>query len=208
MARYTGPNCRICRRFGEKLFLKNGKCLTPKCPVGRRGTPPGVHTLRKRRLSDRGLQLREKQRARYIYGVLERQFRRFFELASKAPGATGETLLQILERRLDNVVFRLGFADSRPQARQLVLHGHIRVNGQRMDIPAYLVKIGNVIAWRETSKKNLPYKALVENPPSRPVPAWLSLDTQKLEGRVLALPGRGDIDISINEKAIVEYYAR
>lgn len=208
MARYTGSSCRLCRRVGEKLFLKGARCVGPKCAVDRRGTPPGMHTLRRRKLSDRGLQLREKQKARYIYGMLERQFRRFFEKASKAPGATGETLLQLLERRLDNVVFRLGLADSRPQARQLVSQGHIRVNGHRTDVASYLVKIGDVISFAEASQNAFFYKALKENPPSRPVPAWLSLDAEKLEGRVLAMPSRSDIEVSLNEKAIVEYYAR
>jgi small subunit ribosomal protein S4 len=169
-----------------------------------------MHTLRKRKrkLSDRGLQLREKQKARYIYEVLERQFRRFFEQASKASGATGETLLQLLEQRLDSVVYRLGFADSRPQARQIVHHGHIKVNGRRVDVPSYLVGIGDVVSFWEASYDTAFYKALKGNPPSRTIPAWLSLDGEKLEGRVLSMPSRTDIEISINEKAIVEYYAR
>ncbi|HJW88936.1 MAG TPA: 30S ribosomal protein S4 [Dehalococcoidia bacterium] len=210
MARSTEPSCRLCRRVGEKLFLKGARCLGPKCAVDKRGTPPGMHTLRKRKrkLSDRGLQLREKQKARYIYEVLERQFRRFFEEASKAPGATGETLLQLLERRLDSVVYRLGFAESRAQARQIVHHGHIQVRGRRTDVPSCLVEIGDVISFWEASRDTVFYKALKENPPSRPVPAWLSRDGEKLEGKVLAVPSRSDIEISINEKAIVEYYAR
>jgi len=210
MGRCLEPSCRLCRRMGEKLFLKGARCLGAKCAVDRRGTPPGMHTLRKRqrKLSDRGVQLREKQKARYVFEVLERQFRRFFDEASKLPGATGETLLQLLERRLDNVVYRLGFGDSRPQARQMVLHGHIQVNGKRTDVPSFMVKIGDVVSFWEGGRKTSFYKTLKGTPPSRTAPGWLSLDAEKLEGRVLAVPGRADTEISINEKAIVEYYAR
>ena len=209
MARYTEARCRLCRRAQDKLFLKGEKCYTPKCPLERRRVPPGGFPKRGgRKLSDRGIQLREKQKAKQIYGVLEQQFRRFFEMARKMPGNTGENLLILLERRLDNVVYRLGFATSRAQARQIVRHGHIRLNGRRADIPSLLVKPGDVISWAPKSQDSWLYKYFKENPPDAPVPSWLSVDREKMEGRVLAHPRREDIDIKIDEKAIVEYYAR
>lgn len=205
MARYTGPKCRLCRRIGEKLFLKGDKCTSLKCPLDKRGTPPGQHPIR-RKLSDYGIQLREKQKARYIYGVLERQFKRFFKIAEKMPGLTGENLLQLLERRLDNVVYRLGFAHSRAQARQLVRHGHFLVNGRKTDIPSYLVKPGDVISWRD--KETEYYKLLCKDFPDRPLPSWLSLDKEKMIGKVLSLPKKEELEFKIDEKAIVEYYAK
>jgi len=208
MARYTGPACRLCRRHGEKLMLKGERCTTPKCAMERRNLPPGQHRPRRRRISDRGLQLREKQKARHSYGVLERQFRRHFAEAQKRPGITGENLLQMLEMRLDNVVYRLGFADSRRQARQLVRHGHITLNGRKTDIPSCAVEVGDVIAWEEKSTNTEYYKRVVEQIQDKIVPPWLSLDREHLSGQVLALPSRSDIDPKFNEKAIVEYYSR
>lgn len=210
MARYTGPDCRLCRRFGEKLMLKGERCSTPKCALERRNTRPGQHAdaQRRGRLSERGVQLQEKQKVRFSYGVLERQFRRFFAQAKKSRAATGETLLALLERRLDNVVYRLGFADSRAQARQVVRHGHILVNGHKVDIPSYLVKVGDVIGWREAAKKTEYYKTVVEKIEAKIVPSWLNLDKENMVGRVLSLPTRADIEAKFNENAIVEFYSR
>ncbi len=209
MARYTGPRCRLCRYLGEKLMLKGEKCSSPKCPLGRRNIPPGGHSsARRRRISDRGLQLREKQKVRFSYGVLERQFRRFFAEALRASGVTRENLLILLERRLDNVVYRLSFADSRAQARQVVRHGHILVNGRRTDIPSCLVKSGDVIEWREASKRTEYYQRLVKEIKGNATPGWLSLDEEGMAGSVLALPGKDDIDPKFDGKAIVEYYSR
>ena len=194
-------------------MLKGEKCATPKCPVEKRNTPPGEHPPTRGRggrggTSDRGLQLRQKQRLRFSYGVLERQFRRFFEEAKKRPGATGETLLILLERRLDNVVYRLGLADSRAQARQVVRHGHIMVNGRRTNIPSFLAKSGDVIAWCEASKKTEYYKRLAEGMEGKFLPNWLSLDKESLTGRVLNLPGKDDVEVKFDAKAVVEYYSR
>ncbi len=208
MARYTGPVCRLCRRGGEKLMLKGVRCTTRKCAMERRNLPPGQQRPRRRKISDRGLQLREKQKARQSYGVLERQFRRHFAEAEKRPGITGENLLQILEMRLDNVVYRLGFADSRRQARQIVSHGHITLNGRRTDIPSCIVKAGDVIDWSEKSTGAEYYKMVAEQIPDKIVPSWLSLDREKLSGQVLAPPSRSDIDLRIDEKLIVQYYSR
>ena len=210
MARYTGPVCRLCRRFGDKLMLKGERCSTPKCPLEKRNTSPGRRPLgrRRSRVSERGLQLREKQKLRFSYGILERQFRRVFVEAKKRSGTTGENLLVLLERRLDNVVYRLGFADSRAQARQIVRHGHIIVNGCKTDIPSFLVKSGDVVKWRETSTKTEYYKRVAEEIEERSIPDWLSLDKESMTGRVLNLPGKDDIEAEFNMKAIVEYYSR
>ena len=209
MARYTGPACRICRRQGDKLMLKGDKCFTPKCPVEKRHTPPGQHSSsRRKKVSEYSLQLKEKQRARYIYGVLERQFRKHFAEAERLPGLSGENLLQILEMRLDNVAYRLGFADSRRQARQLVLHGHISVKGRVTDIPSYQVKVGNVISWKEGSTKLALYQVVVKNIESKTIPSWLSLDRDTMSGRVLAKPSRSDIESTIDERLIVAFYSR
>jgi small subunit ribosomal protein S4 len=210
MARYTGPACRLCRRFGDKLMLKGEKCSTPKCPLEKRNTPPGGRPPTRGRggISERGLQLREKQKARFSYGVLERQFRRFFVEAKKGPSNTGENLLILLERRLDNVVYRLGFADSRVQARQIVRHGHIRVNDRKTDIPSLLVKPGDIVKWREASTKTEYYKRVAEEIEEKFIPNWLSLDKENMTGRVLNLPGKDDIEAGFNEKAIVAYYSR
>ena len=191
-------------------MLKGERCPTPKCPLEKRNVRPGGRSRTRRRtvISDRGLQLREKQKVRFSYGVLERQFRRFFVEAKKGPSTTGENLLVLLERRLDNVVYRLGFADSRPQARQIVRHGHIAVNGQKTDIPSFLVKSGDVIQWREGSTKTEYYKRLAEQIEEKLIPSWLSLDKESMTGRVLNLPGKDDIEARFNEKAVVQYYSR
>jgi len=210
MARYTGPTCRLCRYLGEKLMLKGEKCFTPKCPLEKKNSSPGEHSLsrRRRRITERGLQLREKQKVRFSYGIFERQFRKFFQEAQKARGITGENLLILLERRLDNVVYRLGFADSRPQGRQIVRHGHILVNGRKTDIPSYLVKSGDVIKWKETSTKNEYYKTMVEKVKEKIIPGWLSLDEERMLGSVLTSPSKDDIETKFDGKAIVEYYSR
>jgi len=210
MARYTGANCRLCRRSGEKLLLKGARCFTPKCAVDKRPKAPGQASTsrRRRRNSDRGIQLREKQKAKYTYGTLERQFRKTFELAEKMPGITNDTLLVLLERRLDNVVYRLGFADSRDQARQLVLHGHIMLNGKKADVPSEFIKEGDTISWREGSKKTDYYKVIAENIESKNVPTWLNLDRQNMTGQVVTLPTPDQADAKFDGKAITEYYSR
>ena len=209
MARYTGAVCRLCRRSGEKLFLKGSRCYTPKCEIDKRNKPPGQAAgRRRRRTSDRGLQLREKQKARFSYGTLERQFRKTFALAERQTGITGENLLVLLERRLDNVIYRLGFADSRKQARQLVRHGHIMVNGHKTNVPSYLVKEGDSISWREGSRKTEYYKTLAENIEGKTVLNWLSLDRQTLVGQVLSMPTPEQIGATFDAKAITEYYSR
>ena len=208
MARYTGPVCRICRREGEKLMLKGERCLTSKCAFERRGAKSLPFKRGRRRVSEYGLQLREKQKTKRIYGVLERQFQRYFAEAKRRSGLTGENLLQVLETRLDNVVYRLGFGDSHNQTRQLVRHGHITLNGRKTDIPSCLVKPGDVIAWKKESEPTELYQKAREGVKEKFIPSWLSLDQQALAGRVLSLPARSDIDYRINEKAIVEYYSR
>jgi small subunit ribosomal protein S4 len=209
MARYTGAVCRLCRRHGEKLFLKGARCFTPKCAIDKRPKAPGQTTgRRRRRFSDRGLQLREKQKARYTYGTLERQFKKAFQYAEKLPGITGETLLVLLERRLDNVVYRLGFADSRPQARQLVRHGHILLNGKKADIPSSLVKEGDTISWREGSQKTEYFKQLAASIEAKTVLDWLSLDRQNMVGQVVTLPTPDQVDAKFDGKAVIEYYSR
>jgi small subunit ribosomal protein S4 len=207
MARYTAAVCRLCRRSGEKLMLKGSKCIT-KCTLDRRPKPPGQRSARRYRLSERGLQLREKQKARYSYGILERQFRWLFAEAERQSGITGENLLVLLERRLDNVVYRLGFADSRAQARQLVRHGHILLNGRKTDIPSCLVKEGDTISWKPASTKTEYYKQLAQSMESKLVLNWLSLDKQNLVGTVLSLPTPDDIEAKFDGKSIVEYYSR
>lgn len=212
MARYTGPVCKLCRREGEKLFLKGARCLSPKCALERRAYPPGQHgrgaAYRRRRASDYSRQLREKQKARRIYGVLERQFRRYYREAVRRPGVKGENLLVLLESRLDNVVFRMGFADSRAQARQLVQHGHFDLNGHRTKASSALLKTGDVVSVRKRSRQ-LPYfkvsAAVLEQ---RDVPGWLTVEPSQLSGRVLALPTREAIDQPLDEHLIVEYYSR
>ena len=206
MARYTDEQCRICRREGQKLFLKGTRCFTDKCSIARRNYAPGQHGQKRAKLSEYGTQLREKQKTKSYYGVGEKQFRGYFEMASNKKGVTGENLLQILESRLDNVVYRLGFGTSRAQARQLVNHGQFEVNGQKVDIPSYLVKAGDVITVREIKKDNATIKANVEN--ARPVPAWLELNEETLSGKVVRLASREDVDIAIEEHLIVELYSK
>ena len=208
MARYTGSVCRLCRREGCKLFLKGEKCYGSKCAIDQRPTPPGEHgQARQRKQSEYGMQLREKQKAKRAYGVLENQFHHYFEEAERQKGIAGENLLIMLERRLDNVVYRLGFGSSRAQARQIVRHGHIRVNGKKVDIPSYLVKAGDVISVRETSAESEHFKALREGT-GRVVPQWLTIDAQNLKATVAAMPKREDIDLTIQENLIVELYSR
>ena len=206
MARYTDEQCRICRREGQKLFLKGTRCFTDKCSIARRNYAPGQHGQKRAKLSEYGTQLREKQKTKSYYGVGEKQFRGYFEMASNKKGVTGENLLQILESRLDNVVYRLGFGTSRAQARQLVNHGQFEVNGQKVDIPSYLVKAGDVISVRESKKDNVTIKANVES--ARPVPAWLELNNETLSGKVVRLASREDVDIAIEEHLIVELYSK
>jgi small subunit ribosomal protein S4 len=211
MARYTGPVCRLCRRQGMKLFLKGERCFTPKCAVERRPTPPGAppsNIRRRRKESEYSLQLKEKQKARNIYGILERQFHKHFVIAERMPGVTGENLLRVLEMRLDNVVYRLGFADSRRQARQLVFHGHIALNGRRTDIPSAQVKAGDTVSVYASSRTNEYFKMVSETLTRKTVPRWLELDTNALSGRIADRPTRQDIDINLNEALVVEYYSR
>jgi len=210
MARYTGAVCRLCRRSGEKLLLKGSRCFTPKCAVDKRPKAPGLAggSRRRRRFSDRALQLREKQKARYTYGTLERQFKKTFREAERQTGITGENLLVLLERRLDNVVYRLGFADSRPQARQLVRHGHITVNGRKANIPSSLIKEGDTITWREGSQKTEYFKQLAGVIESKTVLNWLSLDRTTLTGQILSLPTPDQVDARFDGKAVIEYYSR
>ena len=209
MARYTDPVCRQCRRIGEKLFLKGERCYTPRCAVERRKRPPGERIPRRRRDSDWAIQLREKQKARFSYGVLERQFRKYFEHALDIPGVTGDVLIQLLERRLDNVVYRLSFADSRRQGRQMVNHGHFVVNGGRMDIPSYQVKPGDTIAWKRANGSTPDFiQALTKGLPKRPVPVWLSLDEANLTGQVVSLPEISEMETGIESRLIVEFYSR
>lgn len=210
MARYTGPVCKLCRREGMKLFLKAERCLTPKCAVERRNTPPGQQQGggRRRRPTEFAIQWREKQKARRIYGVLEAQFRRHFEEAERRPGSTGENLLQILETRLDNVLYRIGLGGSRAQARQFVRHGHVTVNGRKCNIPSALVRAGDVVAVAPAAREQDAVRTAMESAPQRQVPAWLSFDQGELSVRVNSLPSRGDIDSQITEQLIVEFYAR
>ena len=208
MARYTDAVCRLCRREGVKLFLKGDRCFTPKCAVERRPYPPGPQSQRRRKVSEYSLRLREKQKVRHIYGVLERQFRRYYAEAVRTPGQTGLRLLQILETRADNVVYRLGFADSRAQARQLVTHGHFDVNGRKHDIPSAQLRPGDVISVREGSRQMDLFKTAMEQIGRKTIPAWLSADTTNFAGRVLQVPVRTDIDTSVQEQLIVEFYSR
>lgn len=209
MARYAGPACRLCRREAMKLFLKGERCYGEKCAIERRNVPPGQHGKgRRARLMGYGLQLREKQKVKRMYGVLERQFRRYFEQADRQKGVTGETLLQLLERRLDNVVYRLGFAVSRPQARQLVRHGHFTVNGRRADVPSFSVKAGDVVAVRPSSAKNSVIVYAREEVKGRGVPEWLEVDGEALTGRLAAAPRRDQLNLPIQEQLIVELYSK
>ena len=210
MAKYTGPACRLCRREGTKLFLKGDRCFSDKCSVSRRAQAPGQHGVGtgRKRVKEYGLQLREKQKAKRYYGILEKQFKNYFVKADKKEGQTGENLLTMIERRLDNVVYRMGMADSRREARQLVRHGHFRVNGRKADIPSYITKKGDVITLREQSRKSPKIKMLVENISARSVPAWISIDKENIQATITALPVRTDIDFPIEEHLIVELYSK
>ena len=208
MARYTGPVCRLCRREGLKLFLKGERCYTDKCGIQRRAYAPGQHGQGRKKMSEYGMQLREKQKCRRFYGVLESQFEKYFEMANKKIGVTGDNLLTILESRLDNVVYRLGFGTSRPEARQLVCHGHFTINGKKVDIPSYLVKPGEVIAIKEASRSSEKIKAVLESTASKAIPKWLDLDRNTLTARVVALADREDIDLPLEEHLIVELYSK
>lgn len=208
MARYTGAVCRLCRREGQKLFLKGSRCYGEKCAINKREYAPGQHGQARKKLSEYGLQLREKQKAKRYYGVLESQFAHYFELANKKSGVTGENLLQVLESRLDNVVYRLGFALSRAEARQLVVHGHFQINGKKVNIPSYLVKPGEVIALKEGSRSLPKIKDILEQTDGKAIPKWLDLDTNTMQAKVVALAQRDDIDLDIEEHLIVELYSK
>ncbi len=209
MARYTGAVCRLCRREGQKLFLKGDRCYTDKCAIERRAYAPGQHgNARNKKLSEYGVQLREKQKARRYYGVLESQFAEYFEMATKRKGMTGENLLAILESRLDNVVYRLGFAMSRAEARQLVRHGHFTVNGKKVNIPSYLVSVGETVELKESSRSLDKFKGSLEANGSRVIPKWLDMDKTHNVAKVVAVPAREDIDLPIEEHLIVELYSK
>jgi small subunit ribosomal protein S4 len=210
MARYTEAKCRLCRRVGDKLMLKGERCFGSKCAVERRSSLPGqrANARRRAKMSDRGLQLREKQKARYVYGIFERQFRKTFVEAERLTGVTGDNLVILLERRLDNVVFRLGFADSRAQARQIVRHGHFLLNGRKTNVPSCLIKNGDTISWREGSTRTEYYKIAKERMEDKVVPGWLTLDIEKMTGKVLSLPTIEDVEVKFDGTAIVEYYSR
>lgn len=208
MARYTGAVCRMCRREGCKLFLKGERCYSDKCSVTRRAYAPGQHGQNRKKISEYGLQLREKQKARRFYGVLESQFEGYFELAERKSGMTGQNLLRILESRLDNVVYRMGLATSRAEARQLVVHGHFTVNGKRVDIPSFQVKEGEVISLCQKSRSSVKFKAITESCGARPVPMWLDMNKETLEAKVVRMPNREDIDLDVQELLIVEYYSK
>ena len=208
MARYTGSVCKLCRREGEKLFLKGERCYSDKCSVSRRNYVPGQHGKGRKKTSEYGLQLRMKQKARRYYGILEGQFHHYFEMAERKQGVTGENLLRILESRLDNVVYRLGWASSRAEARQLVVHGHFLVNGKKVDIPSYLLRAGEVVAVSAKSKDSTKVQAVLEANSGRPVPAWLDLNREALEAKVVNLPAREEIDTPVEEQLIVEFYSK
>lgn len=208
MARYTDAVCKLCRREGQKLFLKGARCYTDKCALTRRAYAPGQHGQGRKKTSEYGMQLRAKQLTRRYYGVLESQFHDYYEMATKMEGKTGEDLLSILESRLDNVVYRLGWASSRAEARQLVVHGHYTVNGKRVDIPSYLVKVGEVIAIKEGSKSSAKFAAINEGNAARPLPKWLEKDAEGANGKVIAVPAREDIDLEVDETLIVELYSK
>lgn len=208
MARYTGPVCRQCRRAGEKLFLKGERCYTPKCAIEKRRKAPGDQQPRRRRASEHGIQLREKQKARQMYGVLERQFRNYFANAFRVQGETGTNLLRLLERRLDNVVYRAGFADSRAQARQWVLHGHFTINGRKVSIPSYRVRPGEVVAWKGASKEKAFAQDATRSVGQRLIPGWLDVDKNALTVSVLRNPEAEDIDTRLEARMIVEFYSR
>jgi len=208
MARYTGPVCRLCRREGKKLFLKGDRCYSDKCAVDRRQSVPGQHGKSRKKVSEYGVQLRAKQTAKRYYGVLESQFRKYFDMAKSKPGMAGENLLIILESRIDNVIYRIGFASSRKEARQLVRHGHFTLNGHKANIPSILLKAGDVLAVAEGSRDNDKLKAVNEANASRPVPKWLDVDKAQLTAKVITAPAREDVDMDIEEQLIVELYSK
>ena len=208
MARYTGPNCKMCRREGCKLYLKGERCTSGKCAFDHRSTAPGQHGAARKKVGEYGKHLREKQRARRYYGVLEGQFKHYYEMAEKMEGLTGQNLLSLLERRLDNVVYRMGMAASRKEARQLVLHAHFTLNGKKVNIPSILVKAGDVIAVKETSKESAKIKALIEGLATVTTPKWIENDAKNAVAKVVALPARDDIDFEIEEQLIVELYSK
>lgn len=208
MARYTGPACRLCRREGTKLFLKGDRCTSEKCAFNRRSTAPGQHGAANKKVREYGMHLREKQKARRIYGVNEKQFLSYFKKADAKEGMTGENLLSILERRLDNVVYRMGMAESRKEARQLVLHAHFTLNGKKVNIPSLLVKAGDVVAVKESSRSSDKIKSLMEGMQTKIFPKWLEVDKDKAQAKVVALPARDDIDFQIDEQLIVEHYSK
>ena len=208
MARYTGPVCRLCRREGTKLFLKGDRCLSGKCAIDRRNTAPGQHGAATKKLREYGMQLREKEKTKRYYGVLERQFVNYFEEADRTKGMTGENLICLLERRLDNVVYRMGMAASRKEARQLVLHGHFTLNGKNVNIPSLIVKAGDVITVKESSRASVKIKALAEDLATKTAPKWLDVDKNGLSVKVATLPARDDVDFDFNEQLIVELYSK
>lgn len=208
MARYSGAVCRLCRREGSKLFLKASRCYTPKCPVQKRPKPPGEHGPSRRKATEYGMQMREKQKVKRVYGLLERQFRRFYRMASRAKGATGEMLLQLLERRLDNVIYRMGFAGSRAEARQFIRHGHFSVDGRKVSIPSYVTDEGQEIVVKSSSRGMNRFKELQEIGRGMRPPDWLEMDYDNMKGRIRRLPGREEIDLPIQEHLIVELYSR
>lgn len=207
MAKYTESTCRICRREGAKLFLKGDRCYSPKCAISKRQTPPGQHGVSRKKLSEYGLQLREKQKTKKTYGMLEKQFKNYYGVAESMRGQTGENMLQLLELRLDNVVYRLGLAKSRVQARQIVDHAHITVNGNKVNIPSYICREGDVIAAKENRAGNK-YFAEIKEQKKLNLPKWLEFNPEKLEGKIIALPQRDDIDLTISENMIVELYSK
>ena len=208
MARYTGPACKLCRREGTKLFLKGERCLSGKCAIDRRNTAPGQHGAATKKLREYGMQLREKEKTKRYYGVLERQFVNYFEEADRQKGMTGENLICLLERRLDNVVYRMGMAASRKEARQLVLHGHFTLNGKNVNIPSLIVKAGDVISVKESSRASVKIKALAEDLATKSAPKWLDVDKNGLSVKVATLPARDDVDFDFNEQLIVELYSK
>ena len=208
MARYTGPACKLCRREGKKLYLKGERCTSGKCALVRRSTAPGQHGAAKKKMGEYGMQLREKQTTRRYYGVLERQFKNYYEEAARKEGMTGENLLVLLERRLDNAVYRMGLAESHREARQLVLHAHFTLNGKKVNVPSILVKPGDVIAVKEASRASAKFKALAEALESKNAPKWLDVDKTNLQAKVVSFPAREDIDFEFNEQLIVELYSK
>ena len=208
MARYTGPACKLCRREGKKLYLKGERCTSGKCAIERRNTAPGQHGAAKKKMGEHGVQLREKQATRRYYGVLEKQFKNYYEEADRKEGMTGENLLILLERRLDNTVYRMGLAESHKEARQLVLHAHFTLNGKKVNIPSILVKPGDVISVKETSRDSAKFKALAEALESKTAPKWLDVDKTNLTAKVVSFPARDDIDYDFNEQLIVELYSK